>query len=163
MKSCASYHSDVAKQQSDHLQEKLQKDQMLLEAIKAHLPELESLLFQFRSDYEDRMYRFYYQSFKVYSLQESTMKAVDLFKRIGAVNESKLCHWFEDIVAEGTGSEFDIDHNESWTLHTRPIVEAFLHAKYFLEMMVKYGNEMDAVQTVLPTGWAAILCLYKQR
>lgn len=136
---------------------------MLLEAIKAHLPELESLLFEFRSDYEDRMYRFYYQSFKVYSLQESTMKAVDLFKRIGAVNESKLCEWFEDIVAEGTGSEFDMDHNKKWMLNTRPIVEAFLHAKYFLEMMVTYGNEMGAVQTVLPTGWAAILCLYNQR
>ena len=148
---------------SDQLAKKLQNDQMLLESIKAHLPELESLLFQFRSDYEDRMYRFYYQSFKVYGLQESTMKAVNLFKRIGAVNESKLCDWFEDIVAEGTGSEFEIDHNQKWKLHTRPMVEAFLHAKYFLEMMVKYGHELGAVQAVLPTGWAAILCLYDQR
>lgn len=136
---------------------------MLLKAIKAHLPQLESLLFQFRSDYEDRMYRYYYQSLKVYSLQDSTMKAADLFRRIGAVNESKLCQWFEEIVVEGTGAEFDMDHNENWTLHTRPIVEAFLHAKYFLEMMVKYGSEMDAVPDVLPTGWAAVLCLYSQR
>jgi len=157
------FDSNVAKQLSDHLAKKLQKDQILLEAIKAHLPELESLLFQFRSDYEDRMYRFYYQSFKVYGLQESTMEAVDLFKRIGAVNESKLCNWFEDIVAEGTGADFKIDHNQNWKLHTRPIVEAFLHAKYFLEMMVKYGSEMDAVPTVLPTGWAAVLCLYNER
>jgi hypothetical protein len=109
------------------------------------------------------MYRFYYQSFKVYSLQGSTAKAVDLFTRIGATGESKLCHWFEEIVAEGTSSAFDVAHNENWTLHTRPIVEAFLHAKYFLEMMVKYGNKIDAVPNFLPTGWAAILCLYNQR
>ncbi|HBB98820.1 MAG TPA: hypothetical protein DC054_25875 [Blastocatellia bacterium] len=36
--------------------EKLQKDQRLLESIKANLPELESLLFVFQSDYEDRVY-----------------------------------------------------------------------------------------------------------
>jgi hypothetical protein len=153
----------VEKQLSDDLARKLQEDQMLLEAIKAHLPELESLLLKFRSDYEDRMYRFYYQSLKVHSLQASTMEAVDLFKRIGAVNESKLCTWFHNIVAEGTGSEFNADHNQNWQRHTRPIVEAFLHAKYFLEMMVKYGNEMEAVQTILPAGWAAILCLYNKR
>jgi hypothetical protein len=79
----------MAKQMSDHLMEKLQKDQKLLESIKAHLPELEKLLFRFRSDYEDRMYRFYYQSFKVYGLQGSTKDALNLFKRIGAINESK--------------------------------------------------------------------------
>ncbi len=95
---------------TDYLQKDLQRDQVLLDAIKTHLPELESLLFQFRSDYEDRMYRFYYQSFKVYPLQESTVKAIDLFARIGAASESKLCHWFEEIVAEGTGSAFDVDH-----------------------------------------------------
>ena len=91
------------------------------------------------------------------------MKAADLFRRIGAVNESRLCQWFEEIVTEGTGAEFDMDHNEDWTFHTKPIVEAFLHAKYFLEMMVKYGSELDAVPAVLPTGWAAVLCLYNQR
>jgi hypothetical protein len=153
----------MAKQMSYHLMEKLQKDQKLLESIKAHLPELEKLLFRFRSDYEDRMYRFYYQSFKVYGLQESTKDALNLFKRIGAVNESNLCDWFEDIIAAGTGLEFKTDHNENWALHTRPIVEAFLHAKYFMEMMVKYGTEMDTAQSTLPTGWAAILCLYNQR
>jgi hypothetical protein len=59
--------------------------------------------------------------------------------------------------------EFKTDHNENWALYTRPIVEAFLHAKYFMEMMVKYGTEMDTAQSTLPTGWAAILCLYNQR
>ena len=157
------FTSNVEKQLTDHLQKELQRDQVLLDAIKGHLPELESLLFEFRSDYEDRTYRFYYQSFKVYSLQDSTMKAVELFRGIGAMIKGKLCDSFEKIVADGTGWEFDIEHNKNWLLHTRPIVEAFFHAKYFLDMMVKYGNEMDAVQPILPTGWAAILCLYNLR
>ena len=31
-------------------------------------------------------------------------------------------------------------HNDDWPRHARPLVEAFLHAKYFVEMMVKYGR-----------------------
>ncbi len=104
----------MGNQPSEHLRNKLQKDQILLETIKVHLPELESLLFQFQSDYEDRLYRFYYQSFKVYFLEESTLKAADLFRRIGAVNGSSLCDWFEEIVAQGTGSKFEPNHDESW-------------------------------------------------
>lgn len=71
-------------QLSEHLQRKLERDQMLLDAIKAHLSELELLLFVFGSDYEDRIYRFYYQSLKVYSLQDSTAKAATITERSGS-------------------------------------------------------------------------------
>jgi len=153
----------IGNQPSKHLLEKLQKDQRLLESIKANLPELESLLFVFQSDYEDRMYRLYYQSFKVYSLQDSTETAVRLFEKIGRAFDGKLSDWFREIVSSGVGWEFEIEHNKRWLFHTRPIVEAFLHAKYFLEMMVRYAKELDTAPSVLPTGWAAILCLYNQR
>jgi len=56
-----------------------------------------------------------------------------------------------------------MEHNQNWLLYTRPIVEAYLHAKYFVEMMVKYGQEMEDVPMFLPSGWAAILELYDQR
>jgi hypothetical protein len=42
-------------------------------------------------------------------------------------------------------------------------VEAFLHAKYFVEMMVKHGRAMDQASEQLPSAWAAILELYRQR
>ena len=71
--------------------------------------------------------------------------------------------WFEAIVAEGTGIEFDAAHNAEWPRHTRPQVEAFLHARYFVEMMVKYGRELDAAPTLLPSGWAAVLSLFGLR
>ena len=37
------------------------------------------------------------------------------------------------------------------------------HAKFFLEMVVKYGKEIDEPPEVLPSGWAAVLCLYDLR
>lgn len=134
-----------------------------MEAIKAKLPELECLLVLFQSLYEDGIYRFYHHSFKVYLLQDCTLEAVKIFRGIGKTTGNRPCQWFEEIVAAGTGLEWKIEHNENWMVHTRPIAEAFFHTKYFLEMMVKYGREMDAAANMLPTGWAAILELYNQR
>jgi hypothetical protein len=71
--------------------------------------------------------------------------------------------WFEEIVPAGTGIDFDVSHNDDWLPHTRPIVEAFLHARYFVEMMVKYGTEIETAPQMLPSGWAAILTLYGLR
>lgn len=37
-----------------------------------------------------------------------------------------LCNEFEEIIKEGaSGKEFEHEHNEKWTYHTRPFVEAF--------------------------------------
>lgn len=149
--------------QTEYLKTQLQKDQPLLDAIKANLLQLERLLVPFQCLYEDGIYRFYHSSFKVYQLQDYTSRAVEIFMSIGQATGSVLCEWFEQIVAAGTAVTWNPDHNKDWLLHTRPIVEAFLHTKYFLEMMIKYGQEMDAAPTMLPTGWAAILELYNQR
>ena len=148
---------------SELLQQHLVQDQKLLDEIKVRLPQLEKWQSDIVYDYEDRMYRFYYQSFKVYWLQEHTLEAVELFRDIGRDVDKKLCKWFEEILAEGTGKEFEIEHNDKWLFHTRPIVEAFLHTKYFVEMMIKCAREMEAAESLLPSGWAAILVLYGQR
>jgi len=42
-------------------------------------------------------------------------------------------------------------------------LEAFFHAKYFLEMACKYGRELAEPPETLPSGWAALLCLYGMR
>jgi hypothetical protein len=147
----------------EHLTQRLQKDQRLLEAIKAHLPELENCLEGMIRAYEDRLYRLYYQSFKVYDVQNHTAHALNVFRQIAQAVDGRLSAWFEEIVAQGMGVQFDMEHNKNWLVHTCPIVEAFLHAKYFVEMMVKYGRTMDMVGQSLPSGWAAILVLYTQR
>lgn len=154
---------DLNRQSSEHLRKRLQKDAELLDIIKVKLLELDRLHAAFQGMYEDGVYRFYHHSFKVYQLQDFTLKAIEAFREIGKATDNELCAWLMQIVDAGTGKEWESDHNRNWLLHTRPMVEAFLHAKYFLEMMINCGRELDSAPTVLPSGWAAILELYNQR
>lgn len=144
-------------------EERLARDQMLLDILKRELPQLEDLLARMRGWYVDRMYRFYYQSFKVYDMQEFTTEAVELFRSFGSEVNQPLNKWFEAIVAEGTGKTFEFEHNREWLRHTRPIVEAYWHAMYFVEMMVLCARTIDRAESVLPSEWAAVLMLYGMR
>ena len=149
----------------DYFTDLKEKENKLLANIKIKLPELEMLLREASSHwgYEDPIYRFYHHSLKVYSLQYLTRRIVDVLKDL-APEGQPLCKEFEEIIKEGAGGkEFEQEHNEKWTYHTRPFVEAFFHAKYFLEMVVKYGREMEEPTEMLPSGWAAVLCLYNLR
>ena len=111
--------------------------------------------------YEDPVYRFYHQSFKVYRLQAATRSIVSALQALAP--RHKLNDWFLQIVTEGTGKVFDQEHNRHWLETTRPFVEAFFHARYFLEMAVHYGKELDSPPNTLPSGWAAFLYLYQLR
>jgi len=143
----------------------LQKDDELLANIRARWSELAGLLEEINSHwvYEDLVYRFYHQSFKVYALQSETKRIVAALQSL-APKATTFSPMFEEIYQAGaSGKQFDIEHNKQWTSHTRVFLEAFFHAKYFLEMAVKYGKELQAAPTMLPSGWAALLCLYKLR
>ena len=80
----------------------------------------------------------------------------------GLLPELSLNPWFVEIVAAGTGSTFSTEHNSDWTRVTRPILEAFFHARYFLEMAVRYAS-LEAPPAPLPSGYAALLELYGLR
>lgn len=135
----------------------------LLGNLRAALPALEKLLEEASSHwgYEDPVYRFYHQSFKVYRLQEKTLEIVAQLRALAP--ELPLNEWFQKIVDEGTGKEFAPEHNERWLEVTRPILEAFFHARYFLEMAVRYGRELAVPPRMLPSGWAALLYLFNLR
>lgn len=137
--------------------------QSLFGKLKSILPELEALLEECdgRSVYEDCVYRFYHQSFKVYSLQSHILSIVDKLRSLSP--ERELNEWFMQIIGDGTGQIFSPEHNEIWLKTTRPIVEAFFHARYFLEMAVNYGRELEYPPRVMPSGWAALLYLYNLR
>lgn len=141
----------------------LMPDQVLLEKIKSGLPELEELLAESASHWggEDHVYRFYHHSFKVYRLQTITARIVAALRDLGP--DGALHSAFEEIVAEGTGRVFEMEVNRRWNEETRPIVEAFFHARFMLEMVCKYGRELDEAPSLLPSGWAAVLELYKMR
>ena len=110
--------------------------------------------------YEDPIYRFYHHSFKVYSLQKQTKTIVDLLQKLSP--ESELNSWFLEIVEDGTGKEFRLEDNKQWSAVTRPILEAFFHARFFLEMGLRYGS-LESPPQILPSGYAALLYLYGLR
>ncbi len=135
----------------------------LFKKLKAALPELEKNLEECTNHwgYEDPIYRFYHQSFKVYQLQRSTLGIVD---RLQALAPNRLLNdWFMRIISEGTRKTFAAQDNENWLGIARPILEAFFHARFFLEMAVRYGRELDYPPRVMPSGWAALLYLYGLR
>lgn len=135
----------------------------LLANIIRELPRLEELWKTCNSHwhYEDPVYRFYHQSFKVFQLQGSTTAIVEAMRSLAP--HLPLNTWFMEIVAQGTGKEFSMDMNNRWTEITRPIVEAFFHARFFLEMVCKYGKELQEPPQMMPSGWAALLYLYNLR
>jgi hypothetical protein len=138
-------------------------ERALLAAMKKNLPELEDLL-RGVSDhwgYEDVVYRFYHQSFKVYRAQDATERIVAALAAL--LPGVPMNEWFTKIVAEGTGKAFASEHNGKWLEVTRPMLEAFFHARYFLEMVCRYARELDDPPQMLPSGWACVLYLYGLR
>ena len=138
-----------------------EREKALLTEITTHLPQLKAVLDTVSKEwvYEDYLYRFYHHSFKVFYLQDHTNTIVMALRTL---SPEPLDPKFEAIVADGTGHQFSLDVNRRWLEATRPIVEAFLHAKYFLEMVVKYAPSEDH-HSFLPSGFAAVLTLYGLR
>ncbi|MFH0794090.1 MAG: hypothetical protein V2A74_08670 [bacterium] len=135
----------------------------LFKNLKRELPALKELLRECSDHwrYEDGIYRFYHQSHKVYAVQDTTLRILECLKALSP--NGTLNDWFMEIVGAGTGKTFDVEHNKNWLAITRPILEAFFHAKFFLEMAVKYGKELSYPPALLPSGWAAVLYLYNLR
>lgn len=134
----------------------------LLANLKDRRERLEELLARASSHwgFEDPVYRFYHQSFKVFALQGSTEAMV---RELSALLPGEpLNPWFLEIVAEGTGQRFRPEHNHNWTAVTRPILEAFFHARFFVEMSARYAQLVEP-PSPLPSGYAALLYLYGLR
>jgi hypothetical protein len=137
-------------------------ERLLLSRLAERKPELDALWAELNGHwgYEDGFYRFYHGSFKVYYAQSSTEKAVAFLRSL--LPERELNGTFTSIIREGTGKEFDLEHNRDWLKHTRPILEAFAHARFMVEMAVRYSALREPPQP-LPSGYAALLYLYDLR
>jgi hypothetical protein len=145
------------------IEERRVLEETLLRNMKAQMPDLRALLKECDGHWgsEDLVYRFYHQSFKVYSMQHLTEQIVTALK--GLLPDRLLDGWFMTIVEEGTGRTFERSHNKDWPVHTRPMIEAYWHARYMLGMVVRYGARFKRPPRTLPSGWAAVLCLYGLR
>jgi hypothetical protein len=139
-----------------------QLELLLLERLKQRKADLEKML-DVMSDhwtYEDHFYRYYHNSFKVYHTQDTTSQAVKLLRELLPERELNLS--FDKIIGDGTGTKFNLRHNKNWDKHTRPMLEAFAHAKFMIEMAVRYADLPEPPQ-MLPSGYAALLYLYDLR
>jgi hypothetical protein len=147
---------------AEHEKERQAGEEALVARLRERRAALADLLAE-SSDhwgYEDPVYRFYHQSFKVYRLQERTKSIVSALGELAPGRP--LNSWLLEIVALGTGHEFAVEGNARWTEATRPILEAFFHARFFLEMAVRY-SELEEPPRPLPSGYAALLYLYGLR
>ncbi|MBN2052045.1 hypothetical protein JW756_00920 [Candidatus Woesearchaeota archaeon] len=152
------------------MDEILAKGESLLKNIKDNLPELEKLLEEVSShwQYEDAVYRYYHQSFKVFYIQEATQKIYAALEKISPHEPKEVPNeWFNNIMKQGAaGEKFKLEHNQEWEKTCRPFLEAFFHAKYFLEMAVKYGKKYSKPSSPpnrMHSGFAALLELYNRR
>jgi len=135
---------------------------LLLGRLKENKPRLEQMLKHMSGHrtYEDPFYRYYHGSFKVYGVQDTTAAAVKLLQDL--LPERQLNLAFARIITEGTGKQFEMEHNAEWDRHTRPMLEAFAHAKFMVEMAVRYAD-LPEPPMPMPSGWAALLYLYDLR
>ena len=137
-------------------------EHLLLQRLKENEVNLQRLLEEMvsQSNYDEAFYRYYHGSFKVYGIQAIAEKAVKAL--IDLLPERALNLEFENIIKQGTGKTFEMEHNREWERHTRPMLEAFAHAKFMIEMAVRYADLNEPPQP-LPSGYAALLYLYDMR
>ena len=107
--------------------------------------------------YEDAVYRFYSQSFKVFAVQSLTIEIVDMLQSL--LPEREFHPFFRQIIQAGTGKAFSPDDNRRWVEAASPILQAFLHARYFLEMGTRFGPPKEGA--FLDSAWMAIRFLYQ--
>ncbi len=131
--------------------------------LKASKKKLNSLLMKCSGEvaYFDPVYRFYHQSFKVFALQQTTLELVAALQALAP--DRKMNPRFRKIVTGGTGKTFELEHNQRWDEVTRPIIEAFFHARFFLECAVRSAKRHHAPPQNLPSHWAALLDLFDLR
>jgi hypothetical protein len=141
------------------------QETQLLENIVNNLEGIEKCLNLFNNlrGYEDLVYRFYHQSIQVFQAQNFINSGYEKLKSLNPKKEKKLDEYYEEIVHEAMSKEFSLETNKIWTRETRPIIEAFLHTRYFIEQARHYGLELEKEKIPLrkPFGWAALLTLYK--
>lgn len=140
------------------------KHNELLLNIKTNIVELKNVYTKILDHwvYEDLIYRYYHQSYKVYYIQDYTKQIVDVLMKC-APESTEMNSDFKRIFEAGQSIKFKSSHNQNWDKHTKPLLEAFFHAKYFLEMIIKYGEKYETAPEELDSGWASVLYFYNLR
>tara|TARA_R100001132_G_C3273397_1_gene95490 strand:- start:3135 stop:3695 length:561 start_codon:yes stop_codon:yes gene_type:complete len=138
----------------------------LFKAVTSKVDDLRKIKSSVESEWgeADLFYRFYHNSFKVYRIQEWTKDIVSALQSL--LPDREMNSLFMSIVSEGTGVSFKMEHNNNWSFHTRPLLEAYFHAKRFLDSAIESSDELEAEEeppNVLSSSWATTLYLFDLR
>ena len=149
------------------LEERYDRECRILNNVKEKkedLAQIERMIQNHRFGEQDAFYRFYHQSFKVYRLQGVTDRIVTFLCDVAECEFEDLHPMFRRIVQGGTGKEFTPQANERWEDETRPIIEAYTHAKHVLDMLVLHGTKLEEPPIgIIEQGWGTVLHVYQIR
>jgi hypothetical protein len=135
----------------------------LLSRIKARRDTLNSIHKSLTELEPELLYRYYHQSFKVFSFKEIIRRSKTSFEDL-APEGKPLNEWFLTIINYALEAEFDGETtNKNWLAETRPLLEALWHCKFFVEQMLSSADSLDRAPMTLPYDWAAVLHLYNLR
>jgi hypothetical protein len=133
-----------------------------ISSVRAAAPRLAALQAEIEPERLEGYYRCYHQSWKVYYLQHHTEQIVKTLQDLLPGRPFNV--WFSRIISEGTGKQWDWSHNDDWLRHTLPILQAFEHAWYFLDVAVQVGRAFDKpCEGPLPYEYAGLLYLFDLR
>lgn len=114
---------------------------------------------------EDCLYRFWHQSFKVVYAKGVTHDIADVLAEAALESGTEIHQWFYEIVGAQAKFSFDFSMNEQWPKHTRPVIDAFLHATWILGAILRTLSrpQRSVVRGNLSYDWATILCVFRLR
>jgi len=133
----------------------------LLTSLKVAKPRLDTLQKSCQCFIQESLYRYYHTSFKTYTIQDLTDECVAFFNSVKP-SGTKLNPMFLDLVKQGTGKKFELEHNTAWTDHTNPLILAAFHCQAFVNAM-STSLSHDLPPNVLTPDWGMVLYLYNLR
>jgi len=123
----------------------IEKEKELLKNIKGDLRNLESMIKTAKDVEEEGFYRFYDGSYKATLIKYSTDDFLRALKRISPNSENHFSDEFNYIIKQqekvDTSKTIRIIKNPQQEF--LPLFTAYSHAKYFIEMAIKYGRTLE--------------------
>lgn len=167
---CPGFGVDIFEETTTELskEELARPEAKLLLALRARCDRLEKIQHLIEPNVgglEDCVYRFWHQSFKVSYAKGITRDVTDVLVEAALESGADLHPWYREIVDAQAKFAFDVSMNAEWSKHTRPVIDAFLHATWILGAVLRTLSRppKSVVRGILSYDWATILCVFQLR
>ncbi|TSI05278.1 hypothetical protein [Lysinibacillus sp. BW-2-10] len=146
---------------SEYLQEIVEFERHLLKFLQAHQEELQSLYKQSSDVWigKEAVYRLYHQSFKVYNIQKWSQDVLELLEQ---VSKEPFHPILREMIRNGTNQTFETTYNSMWYTKAKPIVDLFLHLRFYVEVALDEIQKTDKERFGSPS-WYLLLYLWNMQ